>query len=252
MKILLSPAKSLDFSSPLLTAQFSMSAFEKESATVMKVLKKKSAQDLADLMELSIKLAELNKERNMAWQLPFTPENSRPALYAFAGDVYTGLDAYTLPASAFEFAQNQVRILSGLYGLLKPFDLIQEYRLEMGTSIPIGKSKNLYEFWKTKLTKALRAELEPGELLVNLASKEYFSVLDAKAFKQDLVTADFYDFHQGKYKMISFFAKKARGMMARYLIDTQAKTIDDIKGFTYGGYQYDANQSSEKRLVFTR
>jgi cytoplasmic iron level regulating protein YaaA (DUF328/UPF0246 family) len=252
MKILLSPAKSLDFSSPLPTAQFSMSSFEKESAAVMKVLKKKSAQDLADLMDLSIKLAELNKERNMAWQQPFTPENSRPALYAFAGDVYTGLDAYTLPASAFEFAQNQVRILSGLYGILKPFDLIQEYRLEMGTSIPIGKSKNLYDFWKTKLSKALRAELEPDELLVNLASKEYFSVLDAKAFKQELVIADFYDFHQGKYKMISFFAKKARGMMARYLIDSQAKTIDDIKGFTYGGYQFDANQSSEMRLVFTR
>jgi uncharacterized protein len=252
MKILLSPAKSLDFTTPLPTAEFSLSVFEKESAAVMKVLKKKSAKQLADLMDLSIKLAELNKERNMAWQLPFTPENSRPALYAFAGDVYTGLDAYTLPASAFEFAQNQVRILSGLYGILKPFDLIQEYRLEMGTSIPIGKSKNLYEFWKTKLTKALRAELEPGELLVNLASKEYFSVLDAKAFKQELVTADFYDFHQGKYKMISFFAKKARGMMARYLIDTQAKTIDDIKGFTNGGYQYDAKQSSEMRLVFTR
>ena len=252
MKILLSPAKSLDFTTPLPTAEFSLSAFEKESAAVMKVLKKKSAQDLADLMDLSIKLAELNKERNMGWEQPFTPENARPALYAFAGDVYTGLEANTLPTSSFELAQNQVRILSGLYGILKPFDLIQEYRLEMGTSLPIGKSKNLYEFWKTKLTKALRAELEPGELLVNLASKEYFSVLDAKAFTQELVTADFYDFHQGKYKMISFFAKKARGMMARYLIDSKANTLEDMKGFSAGGYQFDANQSSEKRLVFTR
>ena len=252
MKILLSPAKSLDFTTPLPSAQFSMPAFEKESAAVMKVLKKKSAKQLADLMDLSIKLAELNKERNAVWEQPFTPENARPALYAFAGDVYTGLEAYTLAESSFEMAQNQVRILSGLYGILKPFDLIQEYRLEMGTSLPIGKAKNLYEFWKTKLSKALRAELQPGELLVNLASKEYFSVLDAKQFSTELVTADFYDFHQGQYKMISFFAKKARGMMARYLIDSQAKTLDDIKGFTYGGYQYDANQSTDKRLVFTR
>ena len=252
MKILLSPAKSLDFTSALPTAQFSMPAFEKESAAVMKVLKKKSAKQLAELMDLSIKLAELNKERNRAWEQPFTPENARPALYAFAGDVYTGLEAYTLAESSFDLAQNQVRILSGLYGILRPFDLIQEYRLEMGTSLPIGKAKNLYEFWKTKLSKALRAELEPGELLVNLASKEYFSVLDAKQFAAELVTADFYDFHQGQYKMISFFAKKARGMMARYLIDSQAKTLDDIKGFTYGGYQYDANQSTDKRLVFTR
>ena len=178
--------------------------------------------------------------------------SARPAFYAFAGDVYTGLEAYTLPETSFDLAQNQVRILSGLYGMLKPFDLIQEYRLEMGTSLPIGKSKNLYEFWKTKLTKTLRAELEPGELLVNLASKEYFSVLDAKQFSTELVTADFYDLHQGQYKMISFFAKKARGMMARYLIDSQAKSLDDIKGFTYGGYQFEANQSTERRLVFTR
>ena len=218
----------------------------------MKVLKKKSAKQLADLMDLSMKLAELNKERNAAWEQPFTPENARPALYAFAGDVYTGLEAYTLPETSFDLAQNQVRILSGLYGMLKPFDLIQEYRLEMGTSLPIGKSKNLYEFWKTKLSKALRAELEPGELLLNLASKEYFSVLDAKQFSTELVTADFYDLHQGQYKMISFFAKKARGMMARFLIDSQAKSLDDIKGFTYGGYQFDANQSTERRLVFTR
>ncbi|MEY2691752.1 MAG: hypothetical protein RIT03_142 [Bacteroidota bacterium] len=252
MKILLSPAKSLDFTSPLPTAQFSMPDFEKESAAVMKVLKKKSAKQLADLMDLSIKLAELNKERNAVWEQPFTPENARPALYAFAGDVYTGLDAYTISESSFELTQNQIRILSGLYGILKPFDLIQEYRLEMGTSLPIGKAKNLYEFWKTKLSKALRAELQPGELLVNLASKEYFSVLDAKQFAAELVTADFYDLHQGQYKMISFFAKKARGMMARYLIDSQAKTLDDIKGFTYGGYQFDANQSTYKRLVFTR
>ena len=252
MKILLSPAKSLDFTTPLPSAQFSMPAFEKESAALMKVLKKKSAKQLADLMDLSIKLAELNKERNAVWEQPFTPENARPALYAFAGDVYTGLEAYTLAESSIELAQNQIRILSGLYGILKPFDLIQEYRLEMGTSLPIGKAKNLYEFWKTKLSKALRAELQPGELLVNLASKEYFSVLDAKQFSTELVTADFYDFHQGQYKMISFFAKKARGMMARYLIDSQAKTLEDIKGFTYGGYQFDANQSTDKRLVFTR
>ncbi|MBU3681723.1 MAG: peroxide stress protein YaaA [Flavobacterium sp.] len=252
MKILLSPAKSLDFTSPLPTTQFSMPAFEKESAAVMKVLKKKSVKQLADLMDLSLKLAELNKERNAVWEQPFTPENARPALFAFAGDVYTGLEAYTIAESSFELAQNQIRILSGLYGILKPFDLIQEYRLEMGTSLPIGKSKNLYEFWKTKLTKSLRAELKSGELLVNLASKEYFSVLDAKKFSAELVTADFYDFHNGQYKMISFFAKKARGMMARYLIDSQAKTIDDMRGFTYGGYQFDANQSTEKRLVFTR
>jgi cytoplasmic iron level regulating protein YaaA (DUF328/UPF0246 family) len=158
----------------------------------------------------------------------------------------------SIPIEKLDQLQERLRILSGLYGVLKPLDLIQAYRLEMGTKLPIGESKNLYDFWKKTVTASLNKELKKGELFVNLASNEYFSVIDTKALKVPVITPDFKDYKDGKLKMISFFAKKARGMMARFLIDSQAKSLDDIKGFTYGGYQFDANQSNERRLVFTR
>ena len=252
MKIVISPAKSLNFESELSTTQFTQPSFLKESRQVHKVLKQQSPKDLSDLMSISDKLADLNWQRNKEWKTPFTPENARPAVYTFDGDVYTGLDAYTIPVEKLEVLQQKLRILSGLYGILKPLDLMQAYRLEMGTKLPIGDNKNLYEFWKATLTNSLNKELKKGELFVNLASNEYFSAIDAKALKVPVITPDFKDYKDGKLKMISFFAKKARGMMVRYIIDTQAETIDDLKGFNYEGYQFDANLSKGNHLVFTR
>lgn len=252
MKILISPAKSLDFESPLPTAQFTKSAFLKQSKVVNEAVKQKSPKQLSELMSISDKLAELNWKRNKAWKVPFSAKNARPAIYAFNGDVYQGLDAYTIPEDKIEMLQHNLRILSGLYGLLKPLDLIQPYRLEMGTKLAVEGSNNLYGYWKETITVALNKELKKGELLVNLASKEYFDAIDEKALKVPVITPDFKDYKDGKLKIISFYAKKARGMMVRYIIDTNATTIDDLKGFDYEGYQFDANLSKGNHLVFTR
>ena len=252
MKIVISPAKSLNFESELPTQTFSEAAFLKEARQVHKELKKMKPKDLSNLMDISDKLAELNWERNQSWKTPFTPDNSRPAIYAFDGEVYTGVDAYTISMDKMEDLQSRLFILSGLYGLLKPLDLIQPYRLEMGTSIAIGESKNLYAFWKTKITKALNKSISKGDFLLNLASNEYFSAVDTKSLKANVITPEFKDYKDGKLTMISFFAKKARGLMVRYIIDTNAQTINDIKGFNYEGYAFDANLSSDSKLVFTR
>jgi len=252
MKLVLSPAKSLDFESKLPTTKTSESCFLKESERLNKLLKKKSARSLSKLMSISPALGELNYERNQEWQLPFTKDNARQAIYAFSGDVYRGLDAYTIPKDKIEKVQDTVRIISGLYGVLKPLDLMQPYRLEMGTKFPVGKNKNLYEFWKQKITQALNDELEEGELFLNLASNEYFKAIDVKALKVPVVTATFKDFKNGEYKTIMTFAKLARGYMTRYIIDTNANTIDDLKGFNYEGYGFSEAMSSETELVFIR
>ena len=252
MKIVLSPAKSLNFEKVLPTEKYSEAIFLKESLQVNQVLKQKSPKELSELMTISDKLADLNWQRNQDWKIPFTLENARPAIFAFDGDVYTGLDAYSIPIEKLDILQGSVRILSGLYGLLKPLDLMQAYRLEMGTKLPIEESKNLYEFWKPIIAKSLNKELQEGELFVNLASNEYFSAVDVKALKVPVVTPEFKDYKDGKLKIISFFAKKARGLMVRYIIDTNAETIDDLKGFNYEGYQFDANLSKGNQLVFTR
>ncbi|MDD5151213.1 MAG: peroxide stress protein YaaA [Flavobacterium sp.] len=252
MKIVISPAKSLNFEKALPTSKFSEALFLKEARQVHKVLKQKSPKELSELMDISDKLADLNWQRNQDWKTPFNPENARPAIFAFDGDVYTGLDAYSIPVEKLETLQDSLRILSGLYGILKPLDLMQAYRLEMGTKLPIGESKNLYDFWKSKVTKALNKELKKGELFINLASNEYFSVVDVKGLKVPVITPEFKDYKNGKLKIISFFAKKARGMMVRFIIDTNAETIDDLKGFNYEGYQFDANLSKGNHLVFTR
>ena len=252
MKIVISPAKSLNFESPLPVQKHTDSLFLKEAETIQKTLKKKKPKQLMELMDISEKLADLNWERNQNWSLPFTAENARPAIYAFDGDVYTGLDAYTLPVEKLEILQAKLRILSGLYGILKPLDLMQPYRLEMGTSLPIGIKKNLYEFWKKKVTQSLNDELQEHELFINLASNEYFSAVDTKTLKAPVVTPEFKDYKDGKLKMISFFAKKARGLMVRYIIDNNAETIDDLKQFNYEGYAFDANLSKGNTLVFTR
>ncbi|WP_372944656.1 peroxide stress protein YaaA [Muriicola sp.] len=253
MKIIISPAKSLDFDTELPTQEYSIPAFLEETQKIHKVLVKKKPKALMDLMDISTQLAELNWERNQKFSLPFTPENARQAMYAFNGDVYAGLDAYTLPEDKLEEVQEKLRILSGLYGILRPLDLIQPYRLEMGTTLKIGRRKNLYDFWKTTLTSALNEEIEDGEILVNLASNEYYSALDAKKLKAEIITPVFKDWKNDKLRVLSFFAKKARGSMVRYLIESGANTLEEIKGFAEDGYQYSREHTlKDNQPVFVR
>lgn len=252
MKIVISPAKSLDFETAIPTQEFTESQFLDKANSIQKVLKKKKPKDLMELMHISEKLADLNWQRNQEWQLPFTLENARQAVYAFNGDVYVGLDAYSIPVEKLPVLQDKLRILSGLYGVLKPLDLIQPYRLEMGTSLAVGTKKNLYEFWKKKITDALNKELQKEELFLNLASNEYFSAVDVKALKVPVITPEFKDYKDGKLKMISFFAKKARGLMVRYILDHNVETLEELKNFNYDGYAFDANLSKGNTLVFTR
>jgi hypothetical protein len=252
MKIVISPAKSLNLDKELPTSLFTEASFLKQAETIQKTLKKKKPKQLMELMDISVKLADLNWQRNQDWQLPFTSENARPAIYSFDGEVYTGLDVYSLSVEKVTVLQEKLRILSGLYGVLKPLDLMQAYRLEMGTSIAIGSNKNLYEFWKKSVTDYLNSELNKDELFVNLASNEYFSAVDTKKLKVAVITPEFKDYKDGKLKMISFFAKKARGLMVRYIIDTNAESVDDLKGFNYEGYAFDSNLSEGHKLVYTR
>lgn len=252
MKLVLSPAKSLDYESKLPTVKFTQAQFLEESQRLNKLLKKKSAKGLSKLMSISDALGQLNYERNQEWELPFTKDNARQAIYAFNGDVYRGFDAYTIPTEKIKQIQEKVRILSGLYGVLKPLDLMQPYRLEMGTKLEIGKHKNLYAFWKKDIVNSLNEELEDDELFVNLASQEYFKAIDTKALKVPVTNIEFKEFKNGDYKIIAIFAKVARGLMARYIIDTNAQTLDDLKSFNYEGYGFTDSMSSENNLVFTR
>lgn len=252
MKLVLSPAKSLNYESELPTTNFSEGCFLKEAERLNRLLKKKSARSLSRLMKISPSLGQLNFERNQEWQLPFTQDNSRQAIYAFSGDVYRGLNAYTISKDKLDKLQDTVRIISGLYGLLKPLDLVQPYRLEMGTKFPVGKNKNLYEFWRKKITQSLNEELKEDELFINLASNEYFKAIDTKALKVQVINVTFLEFKNGVYKNIAIFSKLARGLMTRYIIDSDANSIDDIKGFNYDNYCFDKNQSSDTNLVFTR
>jgi len=198
-------------------------------------------------------LAQLNWQRNQDFSVPFSAANARPAVYAFNGDVYQGLDVYNLEESKRATLQESLRILSGLYGILKPLDLIQPYRLEMGTKLKVGNAKNLYEFWKKELTAHLNAELKDGELFVNLASNEYFSALDAKSLHNTIITPIFKDWKNDKLKIISFFAKKARGAMVRYIVDTNATTLEDLKGFNRNNYQFSPEHTQkENEPVFVR
>lgn len=252
MKIVISPAKSLDFETVLPTQQFTQSELLNHSEIVQGFAKQKSPKELSELMKISDKLAELNWQRNQEWKLPFTLDNARQAIYAFNGDVYTGLDAYSLPLEKVDVLQNKLRILSGLYGVLRPLDLIMPYRLEMGIKLQVGDKPNLYQFWKETITQKLNSELQEGELFINLASTEYFSSVDVKKLKVPVITPEFKDYKDGKLKIISFFAKKARGMMVRYIIDKNVETLEELKGFNYEGYAFDANLSDDKNLIFTR
>ncbi len=252
MKLVISPAKSLDFETAVPTTEFTQGIFLNEAEKLSTVLKKKSPKKLSELMSISPKLGELNWQRNQDWQLPFSLENARQAVYAFNGDVYTGLDAYTLPLEKLEQLQNKLRILSGQYGILKPLDLMQPYRLEMGTKLKVGRKENLYKFWGKKVTEALNAEMESDEVFVNLASNEYFKVINPKLLKAPVITPVFKDYKGEKLKIISFFAKKARGLMVRYILDNNIETAEGLKGFNLEGYAFDSNLSNEKELVFTR
>ncbi|MBT8179978.1 MAG: peroxide stress protein YaaA [Eudoraea sp.] len=253
MKIVLSPAKSLDFERPVPTAKYTQPEFLEQSEKLNRILAKKKPRSLSKLMGISNDLAELNWERNQEFSPPFTPENARPAVYAFNGDVYQGLDAYSIPEDRLNKLQDTLRILSGLYGILRPLDLMQPYRLEMGTQLKIGRKKNLYEFWKPIITDFLNEELQEGELFINLASNEYFSAVDAKKLKATIITPVFKDWKNDKLKVISFFAKKARGSMVRYILDTDARTLEDIKGFNLDGYIYSREHTlKENQPVFIR
>ncbi len=253
MKIVISPAKSLDFETALPTSKYSQPQFLEHSKKLNSVLVKKKPKALSKLMSISDNLAELNWQRNQQFSPPFTPENARPAMYAFNGDVYQGLDAYTIPEEEFDRLQDTLRILSGLYGILKPLDLIQPYRLEMGTQLKVARKKNLYEFWQKTLTEHLNNEMEDGELFINLASNEYFGAIDEKKLKVPVITPIFKDWKNDKLKVISFFAKKARGSMVRYILDKDAQTLEDVKGFDYDGYVFSVEHTlKENQPVFVR
>ncbi|MDA0780322.1 MAG: peroxide stress protein YaaA [Bacteroidetes bacterium] len=253
MKILISPAKSLDYKSALPTTKYTEPAFLSEAQQINVSLKTKSPAELQKLMHISEKLADLNWERNQQFETPFTTANARPAVFAFNGDVYSGLEAYSLSESALGIAQQNLRILSGLYGILKPLDLMQPYRLEMGTSFGLNGQNSLYAFWKDQLTTHLKNELSSSELVVNLASKEYASAIDFDALNTPVIHPVFKDFKNGKLKIISFFAKKARGLMTRYLIETNAQTTEDVLAFTAEGYAFSETETTDtSQPVFVR
>lgn len=252
MKIVISPAKSLNFESEAPATEITQPIFLKESERLNKILKKKSARTLSKLMSISPALGQLNFERNQNWELPFNQENAKQAIYAFTGEVYRGIDINSLPPEGLLFLQDNLRILSGQYGVLKPLDLMQAYRLEMSTRLKVGVKPNLYKFWDTKITDALNTELEEGELFVNLASNEYFKVLQPKLLKSPVVTPVFKEFKNGEYKIVMTFAKLARGLMVRYIVDHKINSVDGIKGFNVNGYGFDENLSTDTELVFTR
>lgn len=254
MLIVISPAKSLDFKSEPTTSVYSMPEMLEQSEKLIGKLQKLSPKQISKLMGISADLGELNFQRFQSWQLPFTPENAKQAVLAFNGDVYQGLNAATLPEEILERSQKRLRILSGLYGVLKPLDLIQPHRLEMGTKLKYYKSKNLYEFWNPEITKKInKAISESGSnYLINLASNEYFKSIDKKKLKAEIVTPDFKDLKNGSYKMISFFAKKARGLMTRFILENNIKEVSELQAFDSEGYIFNPRLSKPGNPVFTR
>lgn len=254
MLVVVSPAKNLDFESELPTSQYSQPQFLEHSQELIDICKTFSPADVASLMKVSDKIAGLNVARFGEWQQPFTPENARPAVLAFNGDVYTGLEASTFSEQNFNFAQQHLKILSGLYGLLKPLDLMQAYRLEMGTKLENNRGNNLYKFWGDIITNELNAcaKDQSSDVLVNLASNEYFKSVNKKLLAPTIITPNFKDWKNGQYKMISFFAKKARGLMARYIIENEITDVEQLKAFDVAGYQYSPELSKANDWIFTR
>ena len=252
MKVLLSPAKSLDFESSVSPKQTSSIQFPQKADQINAVLRKKSPKELRELMGISENLAVLNYGRNQEWSTETNSGQARPAIFAFNGEVYRGLDIATLSESKHELLQNTLRILSGQYGLLRPLDLIMPYRLEMGTKLPVGKYKNLYEFWRESVTGILLGELKENEVVVNLASNEYAKAVDFKAMNNPVITPVFKELKNGAYKVLAVYAKHARGLMARYILDQQVQTVEGLKGFNSGGYRFADDLSIGQELIFIR
>ena len=254
MLALISPAKTLDYESALPTDAHTLPRLLEHSQELIDVSRKLSAADIANLMSVSEKIAKLNVERFNDWQSEFNFSNARQALFAFKGDVYTGLDAYDLNDQHIEFAQNHLRMLSGLYGLLRPLDLMMPYRLEMGTKLQNPRGHNLYQFWGDRITSLINDDLEQAnsELLVNIASDEYYKSVIERKIKAEIIKPVFLDQKNGKYKVISFYAKKARGLMARYIIENKLNNAEDLKSFNTDGYYFDAESSLKGELVFKR
>lgn len=252
MLIVVSPAKKLDFEQLAPTDVFTTPKYLDKSKKLITELKKLSSEDIKSLMKLSESLAELNYTRFHNFKTPFTLKNSKQAAYAFKGDTYVGLDFESFSKSEVNYAQKHLRILSGLYGLLKPLDLIQPYRLEMGTKFKALGEKNLYGVWKTQLTEELNIELKKEKILVNLASKEYFSAIDFNNLKAEVITPVFMEKKNGQYKIISFNAKRARGMMSQFILKNKIKNIDELKNFDMDNYKFNSKLSEDNELVFTR
>ncbi|MBT4324855.1 MAG: peroxide stress protein YaaA [Cryomorphaceae bacterium] len=251
MKILISPAKSLDFENTIEASHSSKPLFTDKALQINNILKELSAPDLGNLMSISPKLSDLNWLRNQDFQK--NNSKQRQAIFAFNGDVYEGIDATSISSSNHDKLQNTLRILSGLYGILKPFDNIKPYRLEMGTKISIKGTKNLYDFWKKDVTNSILKEIEEDDIIVNLASNEYFSVIDSSLIENKIISPQFKDFKNGKLKIISFYAKKARGLMTRFLIDNDIKSSSDIENFNSSGYMFSKDETANPlEPVFVR
>jgi len=254
MLIVISPAKTLDFDAAPATLKHTQPSMLKQSETLIDVLTTKAPADIEKMMKISPKLAELNVERYHTWSRPFTKRNAKQAVLAFKGDVYTGLKAENFNDADFEYAQNHLRILSGLYGVLRPLDLMQAYRLEMGTKLENPEGNNLYEFWGKSITENLNKQLKTidSNILLNLASNEYFKSVKEKNVAGDIVTPVFKDWKNGQYKIISFFAKKARGLMSAWVIQNQVKDLETLTTFEQTGYEYSRNDSDPLNPVFLR
>jgi len=254
MLMVISPAKTLDYDTPPVIDKSTQPRFVEHSVELIEVLREKSPQDIAKLMSLSDKLASLNVARYGSWERESTPQNAKQALLAFKGDVYTGLDVSRFDGDDLKAAQSRLRILSGLYGVLRPLDLMQPYRLEMGTKLVNPRGKDLYTFWGERISQWLNEDLEAqgDQVLLNLASQEYFGAVKPKALTARVIDTVFKDQKNGQYKIISFYAKKARGLMARYVIKERLQDPEGLKDFNLDGYRFDAASSSENQLVFLR
>ncbi|SJN55887.1 hypothetical protein VR7878_01495 [Vibrio ruber DSM 16370] len=254
MLIVVSPAKTLDYESPLQTDKHTIPELLDHSKELIEVCRQLTPADIASLMKVSDKIAGLNVARFAEWSKQFSFENARQAILAFKGDVYTGLEAETLSDDDLDYAQQHLRMLSGLYGLLKPLDLMQPYRLEMGTKLANPRGNNLYQFWDNVITEKLNESIQAqgDNILVNLASNEYFKAVHVKALDARVITPVFKDCKNGQYKVISFYAKKARGMMARYIIENRISSVEQLLAFNVAGYEYDAGESTATELVFKR
>jgi uncharacterized protein len=254
MLIVISPAKTLDFETSPITKVHTQPEFLKDSRQLISELKKLAPHEVSSLMKISDKLGTLNYMRFNDWKTPFTLNNAKQALLAFKGDVYTGIDAETFSKQDFKFAQGHLRILSGLYGVLRPLDLIQAYRLEMGSRFENKKGKDLYEFWNTKITDQINKDIKASKskTLINLASNEYFKSIQANDINAEIIVPVFKDYSKGQYKIISFFAKKARGLMSAYIIKNRLKDPEAIKAFNVDGYKFYKSESSETNWVFQR